>query len=124
MGKLISVLRKFLGWFSGAGEKTAQVIQKIAVEALPVVEVIALMTPTRIDDEIILLFRRFAVKNAEWFLMLPQEERGLALLYVATKQLQRQFPGVPVNILQAAIQLALAQYRQKDNETSLAAVTV
>ena len=95
----------------GIASTVAEKIQEISAAALPVVKLIAEFTPTRTDDEILRLFEHFLLGGARHYLALPVSERGPALLKVATALLARQFPGVPIVQIQAAIQLALVQHR-------------
>lgn len=74
--------------------------------ALPIVRQIAALTPTRTDDELLALFERLKIPIDKW-LGLPQDQRGAALLYAATTELQKRYPDAPVNQLQTAIQLAV-----------------
>jgi len=95
----------------GIASTVAEKIQEISAAALPVVKLIAELTPTRADNEILELFERFLIGGARDYLALPMDQRGPALLKVATTVLARQFPGVPVVQIQAAVQLALVQHR-------------
>lgn len=113
--KAIQVIGKFFGTvfrlFTGGATKAARVIQKVTEEALPVVEAIAALTPTRTDDELVAAFRRFGVPLAKWWLTVPQDERGGALLELATQVLLQKFPTGPIHQIQAGVQLALALNR-------------
>lgn len=95
------------------GERVARRIQAILVAALPLVEEIAKLTPTRIDDEIVALFNTYAVPGVDKYLALPRDQRGLALLHAATYELQKHYPEYPVNILQSGIQLAVSAMKVK-----------
>jgi len=110
----------WLGKLFRAAPHVAEAIQKVLVQALPVVEMIAAMTPTRADDEIIALAEKFWIKNVKHYLDLPVEERGPALLAAATNALKKQFPGVTTVQIQAAIQLALAMQRDPATVTDAA----
>jgi len=101
------------------GDRIATML-KIAIDkSLPVVEAISIMTPTRIDDEIIALFKKYAVPNVDKWIALPVSKRGPALMEVASAQLERMFPSTPTHILRAAIDLALVEYRMKLDEQNL-----
>lgn len=106
--------QKVFGFFSSdKAQAIAQKIQEYAVTALPVVEFIASLTPTRADDEIIALFKRFALPKVEAYLALPQEDRGAALMAVAVSELTKRYPEAPVSQLRAAIELAVSLSRAK-----------
>jgi len=110
----MSFISKFFGWFKGlAGSPKADQllrdIQKAALAALPIVKMIAELTPSRADDVLVALFVKYAVPNVEAFLALPMGNRGAALLEVATTELSRKLPDVAKSILQTGIQLAVVQ---------------
>ena len=95
-------------------DRAAQIagdILTIAEKVEPLVQMIAAVTPTRADDEIVALFQRYAVPGVRNWLSLPPDQRGAALLTAATTEAARLFPGTPTSILQAAIQLALVNSR-------------
>lgn len=98
---------------SDKAQAIAQEILKYAQAALPIVEFIARMTPTGIDDEIIQLFKRFGLANVEAYLAVPQTGRADALLNAAVAQLQKKYPEAPVSQLRAAVELALQKYRSE-----------
>jgi hypothetical protein len=81
--------------------------------ALPIVQSIAWLTPTGADDEMVTLFARYGVPEIEKFLALPREDRGLALLKVATDLVARRAPGVPTHILNTAVQFAVVAEKNK-----------
>ena len=93
------------------GDRVANMLKMGIDKALPIVEAIAAMTPTRIDDEIIALFKKYAVPNVDKWIALPIDKRGPALLEVASAQLERMYPSTPTHILRAAIDLALVEHR-------------
>ena len=94
-----------------AGESFAKRIQQIAIAALPIVEMIAAMTPTRVDDELVALFKKYAVPGVEYYLSLPMEKRGIALSEVAVTELAQKFPGTPTYLLKLAVEQAVAKYK-------------
>lgn len=111
--KVLNVF-KYL-WRLFTGDRLRSILQnvdRLVGVALPVVEEIAALTPTRTDDEILALFKRFRVEVEGW-LGLPQDQRGAALMHVATQQLQRLYPALPVNEIQSAIQLAVTISKNK-----------
>lgn len=112
---------KAIGRFlTGAANKVANVVNDLAPKVLPIVEMIATLTPTRKDDEIIALFNKFALPNVQAFLLLPEADRGLALLSAGTKLAQKQWPNIPVSQIQAALQMALLAFKNGAKSADLA----
>ena len=108
--------RKLVAYFSGrASQDVSAAIEMIAL-ALPIVERIAALTPTRSDDEIVRLFREYTIPQAETWLSLPREQRGRALLQVAAVQLKRLTPDAADRIIDLAVQLAVVQFRSERAE--------
>jgi len=111
MNWIKSLYRKLFAYYSGrASQDVSAAIDLIAL-ALPIVERIAAFTPTRSDDEIVRLFRDYAIPQAETWLALPREQRGRALLQVAAIQLKRVTPDAADRIIDLAVQLAVVQFR-------------
>lgn len=105
---------KLFSYFKGrAADDVARALE-ISKSALPIVQLIAALTPTRMDDEIIALFQRFAVPNVEAWLRLPMEERGRALMQVAALELKRRTPEATGRIIDLAIQFAVVQMRSQE----------
>lgn len=106
---------RVLSWFKrvwawAMNERTIAALKRIddmIDVALPIVKQIAALTPTRSDDEVIALFELLKLKVDGWLGLAPAD-RGAALLHAATVELQKRYPDVPINQLQAAIQLAVA----------------
>jgi hypothetical protein len=86
-------------------------------KALPVVKMIAALTPTRADDVIIMLFEKYAVPNVNAFLILPEKDRGPALLEVATTIVEKQMEGVDNSIVKAGVQFAVVQLKAANKQT-------
>lgn len=123
MNKFRALLGKVLSFLTGGATKAAEIVQRIALEALPIVDLIAGLTPTRSDDEIIALFRRFALPAADYWLSIPPEKRGAALLDAGTQYLKNtKFPSVDIHLIQAGLQLALVQNRSDAKEAGAAAL--
>lgn len=114
---------KAFAWLNGPGKHSIETIMDIAQQALPVVEFIASLTPTRVDDEIIALFKVYGLPmaKAQSWLQFAQSERGGALLEAATAELRRRFPGLPDHVLQTAIQLAVVALKQQNASDNPAA---
>lgn len=105
--KVLQWFKKLWAW--AMNDKTIAVLKKVddmVGLALPIVKQIAALTPNRTDDEIVALFERFQLNISGW-LMLPSDQRGAALLHVATSELQKRYPDTPINQIQSAIQLAV-----------------
>lgn len=112
MKKIAGFFGKVFGWLLTDGATAAaEAVQKISIEALPIVDLIASLTPTRADDEIVATFRRFGVPLADFWLSVPQSRRGPALLELATEVLRKDNQGAPTHQLQAAAQNALVLLR-------------
>lgn len=93
-----------------------QRIDAMIKEAMPIVEEIASLTPTRSDDEIIALFEKYALPfdtQAEAWLALPVDQRGKALLYAGEQELAKQFPATPLNEISSAVSLAVSLLKSK-----------
>jgi hypothetical protein len=103
---IVAVLRRLF-----ASDKVQAALERAAELvpiALPIVESITWLTPTRADDELVELFARYALPEIDAFLALPREDRGMALLKVATSLLAPKAPkGTPTHILNAAVDLAV-----------------
>jgi hypothetical protein len=105
---------KVLNWFKqlwkwAMNDHTIAVLRRVDDMiglAMPIVKQIAALTPTMADDEIVALLDKFQVKVGYW-LQLPPSDRGPVLFQVATAEMQRRYPDVPINQLQSAIQLAV-----------------
>lgn len=107
MGWLKAIKR----WFTGRAADDAARAVEIARQALPIVELVARLTPTRADDEILRLFTLFGLPAVDSFLALPVEARGRALMHAAATQLARIVPGVPGRVLDLAVQMAVVELR-------------
>lgn len=112
MKSLKSLVSSIVGVFrSGKAEAALTKAVGLVPRALPIVQAIAEMTPNRTDDEIILAFERYAVPFAGEYVNLPPQDRGFALLKLATSVLARELPGVPTNLLNTAVQLAVTGHK-------------
>lgn len=86
-------------WFS---KETAAKIGKLTEAAFPIVELIASMTPTRTDDEIIAMLRALGLDTA-WNTALEPEE---VLRRAASAALIKQLPGTPDRQANLAVEAA------------------
>lgn len=113
----MKLFKSIWGWVakyftSAQAEKTLKLACAYVERALPIIETIAAITPTRTDDELIALFKRFALPGIEAWLTVPVAERGDALREVARTVLAREVElGTPQRVLNAAIELAYLSYR-------------
>jgi hypothetical protein len=94
-------------------QKIVEDIETVAHVAIPVIEYIAKLTPNKADDEIAAVLKQYGVAEAEKFLALPAEHRGMALLAAATTGVQKLLPHIPVSSIQTGIQIALAGFKSK-----------
>ena len=108
--KIGSAIAKIFG-AGGPAEAAVKRALAIVPVALPIVEMIAKATPTRADDEIIALFREHGLPWVEYWLGPPVEKRGAALFQAASLLLVRLVPGMPMNIINAAVQIAYTAWK-------------
>lgn len=101
---------------SGKAQQAFDRALNLIPQALSIVEIIAKLTPTRSDDELLELFQRFGAPLIEKYLALPVMLRGDALKRVALTELSRQSPDTPESILSAAIEFAYLGYRSESKE--------
>ncbi len=105
---------RYVGWFfvTGKAEAAISAAVKILPEALDAVGVVARMTPTKTDDEILEVVRQYALPRAEKYVATAKVDYGLARLQLAT-DLLGTFLHSPVatNIMQTALQLAYTGYK-------------
>lgn len=107
----------FLRLFSYVTGRAAQDITaavELVKDALPLVRTIAALTPTRADDELVKLFDHFAMPQVDAWLALSANQRGRALLHVASTQLKRITPDSADRIIDLAVQLAVVQMRAEE----------
>lgn len=70
--------------------------------ALEVVKLIAAVTPTRADDEIVKLIERYVSP----VVLTPEADRAEVLRKIAVAELEKRFPGVAERVLNRAIEIA------------------
>ncbi|MFN0165603.1 MAG: hypothetical protein ACKV22_04155 [Bryobacteraceae bacterium] len=110
--KLIELFSRYFQ--SGQAEKDLLKARNLVGAALPLVQALATLTPSRSDDEIVALFTQYSLPYVDRFLALPAEKRGLALMDAASTLLGRQHPGTATRILNAAVQMAYMAFRSKE----------
>jgi hypothetical protein len=108
---------RLFSYFSGRASRDVAAAVDLTKMALPIIERIAALTPTRSDDEIVRLFRETAIPHADAWLALPIEQRGRVLMQVAAVQLKRLTPDPADRIIDLAIQLAFVQFRAEQEST-------
>lgn len=102
---------KMLAYVSGRAAQDIAAAVELTKLALPIVQRVAILTPTRSDDELLRLFQDYAVPGVENWLQLPEAQRGRALMQVAATQLKRVAPDTVDRIIDLAVQAAVVQSR-------------
>lgn len=105
-----------MGWFGKlknfARSLLGDRVSVLVSEALPIVELVAKLTPTRVDDEIVELFRFLKLPNEDAWLKTPVNDRGLVLLKAASDVMQKKLPHIPYTVIVSAVQLAVARFKK------------
>ena len=96
---------------SGNAEKLTQQVVDIAKWATPLLENLAALTPTRTDDQLIALNKRYVMPNLETWLKLDPKDRGPALLEAATVEAMKFFPAIDKVTIQTGIHNSLLNIR-------------
>lgn len=78
-----------MSYASGRAAQDIAAAVELTKLALPIVQRVAVLIPTRSHDKIVRLFQHYAVPGVEAWLQLPQAQRGRALMQVAATQLTR-----------------------------------
>lgn len=118
----MKAIHSFFRWVSGLFgdprvEQTLRLCAELTQKALPIVELVAVSTPTRADDALLALFRNHAIPGIERWLAMPVDQRGPALAHAASVMLMRQAPaGTPRNILDTAVQTAYTAWNASRTE--------
>jgi len=100
---------KLLVFFrSGKAEAAFNTVADLIPKVLPIVQMIAALTPTKADDEILNAFSEYGIPaNLAQIRTTPADQRGYLLLQLATQIASKRFPGIATNILNSAVQLAV-----------------
>ena len=109
--------KRVAGWF-GDGNAVKKVLDQaygLLTAALPIVEDIAKLTPTRADDEIVALIRKWGLK-LHVLTYTDERSKGLFLHQIAAASLKRVFPGMPNSVIDLAVQLAYTAWRAGERE--------
>jgi hypothetical protein len=83
---------------------------KYVAKAYPIVELIAMATPTKLDDEIIAVANKLGVKAA----LDGTKSTGEVIRDIAVQEAQRKLPGVPKEIVERAVEAAYQQMKAKN----------
>lgn len=102
---------KMLSYVSGRAAQDIATAVELTRLALPIVQRVAALTPTRSDNELVRLFQEYAVPGVHAWLQLPREQRGRALMQVAATQLKRVAPDTVDRIIDLAVQAAVVESR-------------
>ncbi len=112
---IVNFFQKIFHWFSSPqGQAVAKAIESAAIDAEPLVEAIALAVPNQNFQAIAAAYEKYAVPFAmtETQLQDPAQQ-GLALRDLATAVLKKNHQDASANVLNAAVELALANATTK-----------
>ena len=110
MKKFLSTIFRYLtGRFTSAiAQQNFASVMDLVPHALPVISrvagIAASLTPTELDDQVLLIIRTKYPKYFDG--SLKPDEMKLYLLGLATELLRSRFPAVSVSVARAAVQLA------------------
>lgn len=97
----------------GPNSKGFKAASHLAEKALPYVELVAKLTPTRADDEIFALARRFGLFADEGRTMTPADKEHLLFdAAVAAMKKKLDTSGVPDSVVDLAVQAAYTAFRE------------
>lgn len=106
-----SIFGKIYAWLkSDSAKNVVATITRISEEAVPVIEAISRMTPTRRDDEIVGAYLHYGEPLLVQLNNGPVAARN-ALLELATQVLAKQFPGAATYMIQNAVTTAVTKTR-------------
>lgn len=109
----MNLFKKIFKYLSTRGMSDVEKAAKLVIIAVPIVDMVARLTPTRSDEELVALFQTYAVQGVEAWLALPTKDRGRALMTVAAAALKRLTPRTLDRIIDLAIQLAVLEVKGK-----------
>lgn len=117
MKKILAALR-FCGELLGlvkpvtpVADPIMKAILEVVKEALPAVEWVAEQTAADWDDGVVKAFAELGIPAVENFLALPPEARWHATLELASRMVHRKFPSLPLFVINAAVEIAVAHVR-------------
>jgi hypothetical protein len=102
---LIQKIAKF--FTSGLAEAALNSAAELVPKAIPIVQAIAALAPTKTDQEIAAAFAKYGQEFSTDWLTGPVGQRGALLLQLATQVLAAELPNVATNIINTAVQLAV-----------------
>jgi hypothetical protein len=107
---IVNFFQKIFHWFtSPQGQSIARAIEQAAIDAQPLVQAIALLVPNRTFAAISAAYAKYAIPFAMTELQLADPvQQGLALRDLATAVLRKNHQEASANVLNAAVELALA----------------
>lgn len=105
---------RLFSYVTGRAARDITTALNLVDDAMPIVRTIAAVTPTRTDDELVKLFEQFAIPQVDAWLALPANQRGRALLHVASSRLKRITPDSADRIIDLAVQIAVVQMRAEE----------
>jgi hypothetical protein len=121
MSNIFTVFFSKIGhWFSGSrGQAVLHGILSAAIEAEPLVESIAAATSNRTFASINSVYQTYAIPLAKTEEQLADpEEKAIALRDLAVKKLRENHQEANANILNAAVEIALAHVKSKETPVS------
>lgn len=122
LSKIIGFVTSFFSKdFAPGVIKALTAVSPYVMKAYPIVKVIAEITPTRLDDQIIAAYEKYGLGH----LFNPGIPKDLALRELAKALLKKDIPeGVTVQdyILNTAIELAYAKFKEELLEAKTAKV--
>ena len=103
-----NVVQKIVSFFtSGKAEAALTHACELAPKALPIVEDLAALVPDKTMEQIEAAFQKYGVPFSQQLLATPPSQRCYLMLELATQVLAKKFPGVAMNVLNTAVQLAV-----------------
>lgn len=115
LSKFKAALAKVVSVFSsGEGQKAFDTVVALVPKAMPIVRVVAALSPTMADDQIVALLDQVHLEAwTEAYLKLPVSDRGPALQHAAANVLGTMSPGTSRPILNAAVELAVVAMKSE-----------
>lgn len=105
----MSFLRKLKSVFSPS---KLNIVRGVVGSVYPIVELVAQMTPTKTDDEIMACANALGVKT---FLIARPEDQGEALKEIAISVAKKKLKSVPVDVIARSVEAAYQQMKAKDS---------
>lgn len=117
MKSIANFFRRIIDIFRGP--RLDQALAKaydLVQDALPIVELVAKLTPTRADDEIVALIRNYAIPLAIPERAMTDLEKSTFLRLTATNLLKRELAGrgISDSVIDLAIQTAYVAFKNRE----------